>query len=92
MEVRRKTVEERGMKISRKKIECFCARRESVIKLQDIEIPKVMLFKYLWSTVQEYGCLDAEVERRKAGWYAWKKVIGILRDRKCKPCKKQISL
>jgi len=61
----------------------LCADRANVqnkvIKLQVVDIPKVTIFKYLGSTVQEYGSSNVEIGRRiKAGWYACKKVNGIL--------------
>ena len=49
------------------------------MKLQNVEIFKVTSFKYLGSTLQKDDGLDVDVGTRlKAGWYAWKKVIGVL--------------
>jgi len=67
-----KGLEERVLKISRKKTEYFCAIGENgqgkSIKLQDAEIPKVTSYEYLGSMlVQEEGGSDVEVERIKAG-------------------------
>ena len=42
-------------------------------------------FKYLGSTLVENGELDAEVNHRvQSGWRNWKKVSGVLCDRRMK--------
>ena len=47
---------------------------------------RVNQFKYLGSTVQDDGGSEAEVAKRiQAGWNNWRKVTGILCDKKVSP-------
>ncbi|MCJ8749155.1 hypothetical protein PDJAM_G00173060 [Pangasius djambal] len=47
------------------------------------EVKKVQDFKYLGSTVQSNGECEKEVKKRvQAGWNGWRKVSGVLCDRK----------
>ena len=53
------------------------------VKLEDTKLPKVKKFKYLESTVQESGGCEREVKKRvQAGWSEWRKVSGIICDRR----------
>ena len=46
-------------------------------------MPRVHESKYLGSTVQESGSCERKVKRRvKAGWNGWRKVSGVICDRK----------
>ena len=46
-------------------------------------MPRVKEFKYLGSTVQESGGCEREVKRRvQAGWNRWRKVSGVICDRR----------
>ena len=46
-------------------------------------MPRVKEFNYLESTVQESGSCEREVKRRvQAGWNGWRKVLGIICDRR----------
>ncbi|KAK3515046.1 hypothetical protein QTP70_004038 [Hemibagrus guttatus] len=80
------TLERRGMKVSRSKTEYMCVNgREGsgTVRLQGEEVKKVQEFKYLGSTVQSNGECGKEVEKRvQAGWNGWRKVSGVLCDRK----------
>jgi len=82
----RNALERRGMKVSRKKTEYLCMQQEEVqgsLKIQDNIIPRKSEFKYLGSTVQADGGAEKEVVRRvQAGWNNWKKITGIMCDRK----------
>ncbi|KAK3542947.1 hypothetical protein QTP70_007280 [Hemibagrus guttatus] len=61
--------ERRGIKVSRSKTEYMCVNE--------------MEFKYLESTVQSNGECGKEVKKRvQAGWNGWRKVLGVLCDRK----------
>ncbi|KAK3555275.1 hypothetical protein QTP86_014891 [Hemibagrus guttatus] len=52
-------------------------------RLQGEEVKKVQEFKYLGSTVQSNGECGKEVKKRvQAGWNGWRKVSGVLCDRK----------
>ncbi|KAK3523750.1 hypothetical protein QTP70_009238 [Hemibagrus guttatus] len=53
------------------------------VRLQGEEVKKVQGFKYLGSTVQSNGECGKEVKKRvQAGWNGWRKVWGVLCDRK----------
>ena len=53
------------------------------LKLQGEKVKKAKNFKYLGSTVSSDGRCEEEVRRRiQAGWMSWKKVSGVLCDRK----------
>ena len=40
-------------------------------------------FKYLGSTVQEDGGSDRNTEKRiQSGWYSWRKITGVLCDKR----------
>ncbi|KAK3552749.1 hypothetical protein QTP86_022155 [Hemibagrus guttatus] len=52
-------------------------------RLQGEEVKKVQEFKYLGSTVQSNGECGKEVKKRvQAGWNGWRKVSGVLCERK----------
>ncbi|KAK3522406.1 hypothetical protein QTP86_009978 [Hemibagrus guttatus] len=79
-------LERRGMKISRSKTEYMCVNEREgsgTVRLQGEEVKKVQEFKYLGSTVQSNGECGKEVKKRvHAGWNGWRKVSGVLCDRK----------
>ncbi|MCJ8735547.1 hypothetical protein PDJAM_G00248360 [Pangasius djambal] len=53
------------------------------VRLQGEDVKKVQEFKYLGSTVQSNGECEKEVKKRvQAGWNGWRKVLGVLCDRK----------
>ena len=51
------------------------------LKLQGEKLKKAKSFKYLESAVSSNGRCE-EVRRIQAGWMSWKKVPGVLCDRK----------
>ena len=59
-------IEERGLKISRKKSEYWSSseQQDPMIRLEGEEVKRVKTFKYLGSTLAEDGELDAEVNHR----------------------------
>ncbi|KAK3521330.1 hypothetical protein QTP70_003176 [Hemibagrus guttatus] len=79
-------LERRGMKVSRSKTEYMCVNEREgsgTVRLQGEEVKKVQEFKYLRSTVQSNGECGKEVKKRvQAGWNGWRKVSGVLCDRK----------
>ncbi|KAK3574844.1 hypothetical protein QTP86_018427, partial [Hemibagrus guttatus] len=79
-------LERRGMKVSRSKTEYLCVNEREgsgTVRLQGEEVKKVQEFKYLGSTVQSNGECGKEVKKRvQAGWNGWRKVSGVLCDRK----------
>ncbi|KAK3548010.1 hypothetical protein QTP70_002315 [Hemibagrus guttatus] len=79
-------LERRGTKVSRSKTEYMCVNERKgsgTVRLQGEEVTKVQEFKYLGSTVQSNGECGKEVKKRvQAGWNGWRKVSGVLCDRK----------
>ena len=78
-------MEERGLKISRKKTEYLgCNEHQGAeIHSQGDTVKRVNTFTYLGSTLAEDGELDAEVTNRvQSGWKNWKRVSGVLCDRR----------
>ncbi|KAK3545483.1 hypothetical protein QTP70_007728 [Hemibagrus guttatus] len=79
-------LERRGMKVSRSKAEYMCVNEREgsgTVRLQGEEVKKVQELKYLGSTVQSNGECGKEVKKRvQAGWNGWRKVSGVLCDRK----------
>ncbi|KAK3557572.1 hypothetical protein QTP70_030500 [Hemibagrus guttatus] len=79
-------LERRGMKVSHSKTEYMCVNEREgsgTVRLQGEEVKKVQEFKYLGLTVQSNGECGKEVKKRvQAGWNGWRKVSGVLCDRK----------
>ena len=86
LEIWRNALERRGLKVSRSKTEYL--RVGGVddgekLKLQGEKVKRAKNFKYLGSTVSSNGRCEEEVRRRiQAGWMCWRKVSGVLCDRK----------
>ena len=82
----RYALERRGMKISRSKTEYLCingGNEKETVKMDNTKVPRVKEFKYLGSMVQERGGCEREVKKRvQAGWNGWRKVSGVICDRK----------
>ena len=75
------TLEDRGLKISRKKTEylSFMDERDGDFRMQNKILKRVETFKYLRSMMVNNGKLDAEITHRiQAEWRNWKKVTGVL--------------
>ena len=80
----RKVMEERVLKISRRKTEHLQYNKEGdgCIRLQDQELNQVKKFRYLGLMLAEDGKLDAEVDLRiQASWKNWRKLSGVLCNR-----------
>ena len=53
------------------------------IKLNGEELKNVDYFKYLGSVIDKYGTIDRDVDLRvQAAWSSWRKLTGVLYDRK----------
>ena len=81
----RTAMEERGLKISRRKTEYLGCHehQDAEIQLQGETLKRVKTFTYLGSTLAEDGELDAEVTHRvQSGWKNLKRVSGVLCDRR----------
>ena len=51
--------------------------------MEDTKVPRVKEFKYLRSTVQESGGCERKVKKRvQAGWNGWRRVSGVICDRR----------
>ena len=51
--------------------------------MEDTKVPKVKEFKYLGSTAQESGSCESKVKKRaQAGQNGWRKVSGVICDRR----------
>ena len=74
------------MKVSRSKTEYLCINGENgeeTVKMENTKMPRVKEFKYLESTVQESGSCESKIKRRlQAGWNGWRKVSGVICDKR----------
>ena len=79
-------LERREMKVSRSKTEYPCingGNHDESVKMEDTNVPGVKEFKYLGSTVQESGGCEREVKKRvQAGWNGWRRVSGVICDKR----------
>ena len=79
-------LERRGMKVSRSKTKYLCingGNDDETVKMEDAKVPRVKEFKCLGSTVQESGGCEREVKKRvQAGWNGWRRVSGVICDRR----------
>ena len=85
LEIWRNALERRGLKVSRSKTEYL--RVGGVddgeeLKLQEEKVKKAKNFKYLGSTISDNGRCEEVRRRIQAGWMSWRKVSGVLCDRK----------
>ena len=75
------------MRVSRQKTEYLCMTQEEraveEVRMQGQKLKKVEEFKYLGSTMEQSGGTDREVAMRiQADWTAWRKITGVLCDRR----------
>ena len=79
-------LERRGMKVSRSKTEYLCINGRNdneTVKMDDAKVPRVKEFNYLGSTMQESGGCEREVKKRvQAGWNGWRRVSGVICDKR----------
>ena len=82
-------MEDRGLNINSKKTVYLRFNGDgnldgnSDINLQGDNLERVNTFNYLGTTLTENGDLDAEMTHRiQSGWTNWKRVSGILCDRR----------
>ena len=71
----RNALEKRGMKVLRAKTEYMCLSGVSrgSVQMQYQHLPEMNEFKYLGSTPQTDGGVEAEINRRiQSGWNNWK--------------------
>ena len=86
LEFWRYALERKGMKVSRSKTKYLCingGNDDKTVKMEDTKVPGVKEFKYLGSMVQESGSCEREVKKRvQAEWNVWKRVSGVICDRR----------
>ena len=85
LEIWRNELEIRGLKVSWSKTEylrVWGVNDGEELKLQGEKVKKAKNFKYLGSTVSNDGRCEEVRRRIQAGWMSWRKVSGVLCDRK----------
>ena len=86
LKIWRNALERRRLKVRRSKTEYLKAGGVDdgkELKLQGEKVKRAKNFKYLGSTVSSDGRCEEEVTRRiQAEWMSWRKVCGVLCDRK----------
>ena len=62
---------------------CKWKKCKETVKVEDTKVLRVKEFKYLESTVQKSSSCEKDVKKRvQAGWNGWKKVLGVICDRR----------
>ena len=96
LECWRYSLERRGIKVSRSKTEYLCINKgndDKTVKMEDTKVPRVKEFKYLGSIGQESGSCEREAKKRvQAGWNGWRKVLGVICDRRLPTSHKETSV
>ena len=82
-------------KVSKSKTEYLCVNGgndKETVKMEDTKVPRIKEFKYLGSTVEESGSCEREVKRRvQAGWNGWRKVSGVICDKRLPAREKSVQ-
>ena len=83
-------LEKRGMKVSKAKTEYMCLNGTPLASvdndMQSAQLPQVTEFKYIGSTLQSNGGMSAEITKRtQCGWNNWRKMSGVLCDKRVPP-------
>ena len=79
-----KVLTDNGLKINVAKTEHLSTRENPLpVKLNGEELKNVDHFKYLGSVIDKDGTIDRDVDLRvQAAWSSWRKLTGVLYDRK----------
>ena len=78
-----KTLIDNGVKINVTKTEHLSTTENPLpMKLNEIELKNVDQFQYLGSVIDQDGTIDRDMDRVQAAWSSWRKLIGVLYDRK----------
>ena len=83
----KEALEKRVTKVSRATTEYMCLNGMTLgsVKMQSAQI-QVTEFKYLGSTLQSDGDTSTDIYKRKqCGWNNWRKMSGILCDKRVPP-------
>ena len=83
----RYSLESRGLRVSREKTVYMTngldEDQQATIQLGNVNIRRVNEFRYLGSTLDSAGEMDKEIKHRvQAGWNNWRKVTGVICDKK----------
>ena len=84
----REAFDMRGMKVSRAKTEYISLHGTPLgsVKMQSDQLPQVTEFKHMGSTLHSDGDINTEVNKRiQCGWNYWRKVGGVLCDKRVPP-------
>ena len=84
----REALEKRGIKVSRANTEYMCLYGTPLASfdMQSDQLPQVTEFKYLGSTLQSDGGMSAEITKRTpCGWNNWRKMSGVICDKRVPP-------
>ena len=88
LEQGREALEKRGMKLSRAKTVYMCLNGtpSASVNMQSAQLPQVTEFKYLGSTLQSDDDMSTEINKRtQCGWNNWRKMSGVLCDKRVPP-------
>ena len=84
LETWRRAMEDRGIRVSRQKIEYLCigeGEANEEVKMQGEKLKRVEEFKYLGSIVQMDGGTGREVRKRiQVGWGAWRRITRVIKE------------
>ena len=84
----REALEKRGIKVSRANTTYMCLNGTLLgsVKVQSALLPQVTEFNYLGSALQSDGDMNAETnEGPQCGWHNWRKMSGVLCDKRIPP-------
>ena len=83
-------MEKRGTKVSRAKTEYMCLNGTPLgsVNMQSAQLPQVTEFKCMGGTLQSNGDMTTEVNKMtQCGWNNWRKMSGVLCDKRVPPQK-----
>ena len=83
----REALEKRGMKVFTAKTEYISSNEwNTITKCEDATHPAATEFKYLGSILQSDGDMSTQVNKRTlCGWNKWRKMSGVLCDKRIPP-------
>ena len=83
----RVALEKRGIKVSRAKTEYMCLNGTPLgsVHMQSDQLLQVTEFKYRENTLHSDGDMNTAVNRRQCGWNNWRKMSGVLCDKRVPP-------
>ena len=88
MEQWREALGKRGMQVSRANTEYMCLYGTPLgsVHMQSAQLPQVIECRYLGSTLQSDGGINKKINKRtQCGWNIWRKMSGVLCDKRVSP-------